>query len=241
MPRLSVSLVIPAYNEEEQIGACLDSVFEHASGRFDEVIVVDNASTDRTSEIARSKGARVVVEDRKGLTRARQKGLESVTSDYIAYIDADCRLSAEWFSLFQYHLAKHPQLVSLTGPVLYHDGPFLLRVPIALLGWITLPIACWMAGYLVVGGNFVAKREALIAAGGFDPDIAFYGEDADIARRLAKQGYVLLRLNFYAYTSMRRFLRDGLVQTGVRYAINFFWNIFFKRSLTENYTDVRMS
>ncbi|MDP3645585.1 MAG: glycosyltransferase [bacterium] len=239
MSRLSISLVIPAHNEEGYIGACLDFVFEYAHGKFDEIIVVDNASTDRTAEIARGKGARVVFEGRKGLTRARQKGLESVSSEYVAYIDADCRLTPEWFSTVEYHLAKHPNTVSLTGPVWYFDGPYTVRWAIWVLEWITIPLACWIAGYGVVGGNFVARRDTLIAVGGFSPDIAFYGEDTDIARRLAKHGYVLLRMNLVVATSMRRFLHDGFVRTCANYTVNALSSAFFHRPATKKYTDVR--
>lgn len=239
MSRLSISLIIPAHNEEAHIGACLDSVFKYAQGKFDEVIVVDNASTDKTAEVARSKGARVVFEGRKGLTHARQKGLESVSNEYVAYIDADCRLTPKWFSTVEYHLAKHPNAISLTGPVWYFDGPRPLRVVIWILEWITIPLACWIAGYGVIGGNFVVRRDALIAIGGFDPGIAFYGEDTDIARRLAKHGYVLLRMDLVVATSMRRFLHDGFVRTCTNYMLNALSSAFFHRPFTRHYTDVR--
>ena len=51
----SLSLIIPAYNEEAYIGPCLDSVLQNAMGRFHEIIVVNNASTDRTYEVARAR------------------------------------------------------------------------------------------------------------------------------------------------------------------------------------------
>ena len=94
---MDVSLVIPAYNEEGFIGPCLDSVLKNAPGKFKEIIVVDNASTDGTAKEASSRaGVRVVHEPLKGLTHARQKGLEASSSEYIAFIDADERIPPDW-------------------------------------------------------------------------------------------------------------------------------------------------
>lgn len=236
---MDITLIIPAHNEEDWIGQCLDSVQRYAPGGFTEVIVVDNASTDSTARIAAQKGARVVREERKGLTRARQSGLDVAATEYVAYIDADCLLTPNWFSMVEYHHRKHPNFVSLTGPVTYYDGPAYLRFVVRFLEWVILPSACFMAGYIIIGGNFVARRDALIAVGGFDPDVAFYGEDADIARRLAKVGYVLLRMNLVVQTSARRLQREGVVTTYVRYAANFLSHVVFHRSLSKQYTDVR--
>jgi glycosyltransferase involved in cell wall biosynthesis len=82
---LSVALVIPAHNEELGLPRVLGSVPEGV----DEVIVVDNGSTDRTAEVAASLGARVVPEPRKGYGSAYMAGLAAASSDVIATSDAD--------------------------------------------------------------------------------------------------------------------------------------------------------
>ena len=67
MEKFSISLIIPAYNEEEYIGSCLDAALASSRGRFCEIIVVDNGSSDRTREIAAAKpGVRVILEERRG-------------------------------------------------------------------------------------------------------------------------------------------------------------------------------
>src|ERR1700710_761412 len=71
-PRFSV--VIPAYNEEANIAACLSSLAEQDYPGELEVIVVDNASTDATARIAREHGARVITEPERGVCQARQSG-----------------------------------------------------------------------------------------------------------------------------------------------------------------------
>ena len=80
-----ISVVIPAYDEEKYLPRSLASLDSqtYPRPRF-EVIVVDNASTDRTAEIARAHGARVVREERKGVGRARQSGAEAAQGEIIA-------------------------------------------------------------------------------------------------------------------------------------------------------------
>ena len=96
---MKISFVIPAYNEEGYLGECLASVRrELARGRYDaEVIVVNNASTDKTAEIARSfPGVIVVDEPKKGLSQARHSGFAASSGDLIANVDADTILPKGW-------------------------------------------------------------------------------------------------------------------------------------------------
>jgi glycosyltransferase involved in cell wall biosynthesis len=95
----SVSVIVPAYNAEETIAECVDSVLAQAypQERF-ELIVVDNASTDATSEVVRAYGERlrVVHESRRGAAAARNAGLASASGDVAAFIDADCVAVPGW-------------------------------------------------------------------------------------------------------------------------------------------------
>ena len=117
-----ISLVIPAYNEEGYIRACLEHVFKNASGRFHEIIVVVNASTDRTKEIAESFiGVRVVLEDNKGVMKARQKGVDLASGDLIAFMDADTRVTAEWVDQIVTEFSGNENLVCLSGPYHFYD------------------------------------------------------------------------------------------------------------------------
>lgn len=82
---LSVSVVIPCFNEEEGIAHVLRGMPDYV----DETIVVDNNSTDGTAEAARALGARVIFERRKGYGSAYQAGLPAATGDIIATVDGD--------------------------------------------------------------------------------------------------------------------------------------------------------
>src|ERR1700758_5239028 len=94
-----LSFVVPAYNEEAYLGACLESILDQTRGleHLTEIIVVNNASTDRTREIALAyPGVIVVDEDRKGLPFARQAGFDASTGQLIANVDSDSRLTPGW-------------------------------------------------------------------------------------------------------------------------------------------------
>lgn len=97
---MTLSVVVPAYNEEDTIGDCLRLLLEQ-SDHIAEVVVVDNNSTDRTVEVVESFIAehpivRVLPESQQGLVYARNAGMDSATGDLIARIDADTRVPPGW-------------------------------------------------------------------------------------------------------------------------------------------------
>ncbi|MBP9773979.1 MAG: glycosyltransferase family 2 protein [Candidatus Peribacteraceae bacterium] len=237
---LRISVVIPAYNEERYIWPCLESILMFANPDLLEIIVVDNASTDRTAELAEKfPGVRVVYEPRKGTSFARQRGLEEATGDYIAFIDADSMIPAHWFTIVRHVFTSDPGLVCLSGPYIYHD----------LSGWEKSFVAMWSPLHqltykytksFIIGGNFIAKRNVLKEMGGFDTSITFYGDDTNIARRICEFGKVLFLPEFYVLSSGRRIACLGAVKSGSLYALNFFSEFFFHKPATvKDYVSVR--
>jgi glycosyltransferase involved in cell wall biosynthesis len=85
---MRVSVIVPAHDEERWIGECLDSLARQTHPDF-EVIVVDDSSTDRTAEIARAKGVRVLGVERAGAGGARNEGARVATGEILAFLDAD--------------------------------------------------------------------------------------------------------------------------------------------------------
>ncbi len=240
MDKPKISLIIPAYNEERFIGDCLDYAITHSDGRFFEIIVIDNASTDGTAKIAGSRrGVRVVREERKGLTKARERGLREAKGDFLAYIDADTRMPKHWFDLALKTLKKHDGIVCLSGPYKYHDAPLFTKLFLNSSWWLSAPLTYRIVGYMVLGGNFIAKKSALEAMGGFDQTIEFYGEDTDIARRLSAFGKVVFKMNFFIFSSSRRFADEGTIKTNIVYGLNFLWMVIFHRPFTKKYRDIR--
>ena len=225
---LKISLVIPAYNEEKYIGPCLEHVLLNSRGRFSEIIVVDSGSTDRTCEVAnRYPGVHVVRDQKKGPNHARQLGLEASSGDLVAFLDADTWLSPNWIPAAEKFFAAHPGAVSISGPYRYYDGTPYLRFLLWVSWWVSAPVIYTLVGYMVLGGNFIAKRSALTAMGGFDTSIHFYGDDTDTARRLRAHGKVVFQMNFTNFSSCRRFKAQGFLRTTVLYVLNFMWQVVF--------------
>jgi glycosyltransferase involved in cell wall biosynthesis len=239
---MDISLIIPAYNEEGYIGPCLEAVFRHAPGKFKEIIVVDNASTDGTAmEAVKHAGVRVVRAEQKGLTCARQAGFEASSGALLAYIDADCRITPQWFSKAEALIHKYPHAVSWSGPALYYyDAPsWLWNLQLSLGWWLTAPLVYRCFGYLLQGGNFIVRREALEKIGGFDPKVVFYGEDTTLARRLHEVGKTIYAMDFYVLTSARRFLLEGYFRTNMHYVMNYLWPVLYGKPYHHQYTDMR--
>ena len=97
-----ISVVIPCHNEEDGIAAVLAQM----PAIVDEVVVVDNASTDRTAEVARGAGARVVVEARKGYGRAYKTGFAAARGDVVVTMDGDGTYPPDSIPLLLYVLAE---------------------------------------------------------------------------------------------------------------------------------------
>jgi glycosyltransferase involved in cell wall biosynthesis len=209
---MRLSFVVPAYNEETYLPACLESILAQTRDLGDEVeiIVVNNASTDRTREVAlRYPGVIVVDEPRKGLTFARQAGFAASSGDLIANVDSDSRLTPGWVERVFAAYAQEPRLVALSGPLVYYDLTPRQRISVQVFygaAFLVYALNRYVlrAGSMVQGGNFVLRRGPLEQIGGFNLAISFYGEDTDIARRLNRMGKVKFTFDLRMFSSARR-------------------------------------
>ena len=113
MPRPEISVVVPCLNEEDAVGTVVDQAWQgiRDSGRRGEVIVVDNASTDRSAEVAAEYGAIVVREERPGYGSAYLAGLAVARGDYIVMGDADATYPMRELAPFVERLASGNDLV----------------------------------------------------------------------------------------------------------------------------------
>lgn len=241
-----LAFVIPAYNEEALIGICLDSVVKEVarSGADVDICVVNNASTDRTQEIAESfPGVRVVYESKKGLVNARHAGFEATTAELVANIDSDTMVPEGWITTVLAEFRANPKLVALSGPYIYYDmslwNRFLVRLFYYVSYVVYLVAKALRIGAMIQGGNFVIKRSAWLQAGGYDRTIDFYGEDTDVAVRMSKVGPVKWTFGLPMKTSGRRLEKEGVFKTAGTYVLNFFWVTFVGRPKTREYTDIR--
>lgn len=238
---MTISVIIPAFNEENYISNAIESILSNPPENFLEIVVVNNASTDRTAEIASAyPKVRVVFEPKKGLTSARQRGLTESKGDLLAFVDADSLVPKYWFGVINREFSKDKNLVCLSGPYIYYDTPAWQQWLVRNLYYGLLARTIYFfTRYMASGGNLVAKKQALEKIGGFDTKIDFYGEDTDIARRLHEVGKVKFSLSFFMATSGRRFAKEGTFKTGAKYVANYGSIMFAKKPLSKTYEDVR--
>ncbi len=177
------SIVVPAFNEAGELPATLAALREALAGLPDtaEVIVVDNNSSDQTSEVALANGAdRVVFEPVNQIARARNAGAAVAAGDYLIFVDADTRISAELLVKTREHL--------LRGDV---GGGAIIRFEGAINGVGRFGIALWerisRLTRTAAGSYLFCTREAFEAVGGFDETL-YAGEELSLSRRLRRWG-----------------------------------------------------
>jgi GT2 family glycosyltransferase len=192
---VSPDAVVVAFESAAGLASCLDEVRGHT-----QVFVVDNASSDRSAEIAEAAGARVVRNcDNRGFAAAANQGAALGRADSILFLNPDATVSAADLALLVRALGD--PTVAAAGPRLVHpDGseqrawwPF----PSPALTWreavglerlrTRRPAADGTVDF-VVGACLLVRRDTFERLGGFDERFWLYGEEADLCRRIAESG-----------------------------------------------------
>jgi glycosyltransferase involved in cell wall biosynthesis len=242
---VTITAVVCAYNEQSLLPGCLHSLLAQTRGP-DAIIVIDNASTDRTGDVARAiPGVRVIGEPRKGLVVARETARRAAATDILAFVDADCRPPITWLERVESQFASANPPVAVTGPYRFYDwdrsGRTLLRMYDALVAPPTHAMVQYLCGMgaILYGGNFAVRRSALAAIGGFDQRIEFHGEDTNLGRRLTAIGRVALRGDCWVWTSARRYRAMGKAAVFSLYVRNFWSEILRHRPADDDHLDVR--
>ncbi|PYR57992.1 MAG: hypothetical protein DMF91_18160, partial [Acidobacteria bacterium] len=184
-----VSVVVCAYNAADTLGDCLASL-ETLTYPDYEIILVNDGSTDRTSEIGqRYPRVRVVDTPNGGLSAARNVGLAEATGDIVAYTDADVRVDRDWLTfLVQPFLTS--EVVASGGPnVVPPDDPPMAQCIARAPGGPAHVLLDDRTAEHVPGCNMAFRREALLAIGGFNPIYLRAGDDVDVCWRLQARGW----------------------------------------------------
>jgi O-antigen biosynthesis protein len=182
-----VSVVVCSYNGSRTIRQTLESFLTLEYPDF-EAIVVDDGSTDTTATIAREFGVRLISTPNRGLSNARNTGLEAATGDIVAYIDDDAYADPHWLSYLVATLMRSDH-VGAGGPNLPPpgDGPIAEAVARAPGGPIHVLLSDTEAEH-IPGCNMVFWKSALQRIGGFDPRFRSAGDDVDLCWRLQAAG-----------------------------------------------------
>lgn len=227
---MKVSIVIPAYNEEKCLASTIKSALNQNYPDF-EVVVVNNASTDKTAEIASQFLVKVVYEPNKGLLYARERGRREASGEIIANMDADCLPKSDWLSR-GVDLFKSPEVAAVTGPYDYFDGSKFFR-SFSLLSqkyvyWATNAFLNFIGhGAILIGGNNFIRAKVLKEVGGYDTSILFYGEDTNTAKRIAIKGKIIFSRDLSMPTSARRFKAEGSLKISLLYLYHFIKTVIF--------------
>lgn len=195
-PLPSVSIIVPAYNEEAVIEQCLNAIVRQTLPAA-EVLVVDNRSTDGTRAVVERVRARypdagirlLRQDDRQGLVPTRNLGMDAATGEVLARIDADTVLKPEWVARVS-HIFASTDVDAASGPVEYYDLP--LRAVGHQIDDAFRRLQVKLAGDFVFlfGSNMAVRREAWHDVREFlcDDEADVMHEDLDIAIHLALGG-----------------------------------------------------
>lgn len=216
-----ISIIIPAYNEERYLGACLDSVAA-LSWRPHEVIVVDNGSTDGTAAIARRYPfVRLLHQPERGRVFAQNMGFDAATGDVLARIDADAVLPTDWTARIATYF-DHPgaDRTAWTGGASFYN----VRLP-QLVGWaygyLAFRINKLLTGHPTLWGSSMALPRALWQEVSGEvcmrPDLH---EDLDLSIHLHRHGHNIV---YDLHTKVGAELRPAYASTRKLWAYLALW------------------
>lgn len=155
----TISVVIPVHDDADELRECLRLLA--AQTRLpDEIVVVDNASTDDSAAVAREFGARVVAEPTLGIPVAAACGYDAATGEIIARLDADSRPGADWVARVEVAMTD-PEVDAVTGPGRFHDLHLLTRLFAAVVYLGAYFVLSYLAlAHLPLWGSSMAIRRS---------------------------------------------------------------------------------
>lgn len=212
--RPEVSVVIPTYNRADLLPALLDAlVAQRVHAIPYEILVIDNGSVDGTAatvEALASPWIRYFFEPRRGVSNARNTGVEHAAADLIAFLDDDLLPAADWLPRIKETMDAHPEVDCVGGriePQWPGERPAWLTpanyAPLALQygRGAGKPLSATNASGCLVSANFICRRDVLRQVGGFSPDF-FRDEDRELNLRLWRAGKIGIYSDSIAATAV---------------------------------------
>ena len=204
--------MIPAYDEEKYLAACLTQIKKCETDDY-EIVVVDAGSEDGTVGIARKYGCRVVMGRKNGVGDARNAGAKSSKGGIVAFLDADSMPYQGWLDVIESEFKKHGNAVAVGGPTDYGQARYFIAQHPFWLNHITKHF-----GFFFLSGNNAAyKRDFFLKVGGFRPICC---EETEFALRIGKhRNNMIFSERMRVRLSPRRFKQQGFYRTLFRWFI----------------------
>ncbi len=202
---MKVSVIIPTYNEEKNLTACI-AALKKQTVLPGEILVGDGGSTDKTVQIARDHGARVVLSKKRGAGHGRNIAAAAATGDVLAFTDADCQPTQQWVEEIAGSFTDG--VVAVTGPGFPSSPRFSRRVVYFMTNKL-MRLTVLLGKPAFSGYNCAYSSGAFRKLGGFREDMVT-GEDINLSKRASRLGKVVYNPRAAVFHSTRREDRFGL-------------------------------
>lgn len=204
MKKTDISVIIPTYNEEKNLPACLKSLKNQKTDFIYEVIVVDYNSKDQTREIVKKSRFRLLIEKQQGRAAARNSGAKASKGEILAFTEADCIINPNWIEVIGKHLKENPQVIGLSGIYsFYKSTPFYNLLADVILNFNEFFYYLIFRNHSFRGTNLVVRKKILNQAEGFKYGAA-PADDFDLGFRVRKLGPIHFLPELKIMTSDRR-------------------------------------
>jgi glycosyltransferase involved in cell wall biosynthesis len=207
----SLSVIVCSLNGAAGVDRCLRALGAQTVRPSLELVIVDDGSTDSTSDVAREHGTTVIRHDTcRGLSAARNSGIRAASAPIVAFLDDDCEPDSDWAA--RIIASFHGDILALGGALAIPRKTGLMisylgrhnpldpqELDLAKSGNLTYRLWLYLKRqwqspqrqgrrevFSFAGGNMSVRRSALLRVGGFDERIRFGGDDDDLFRRLAR-------------------------------------------------------
>lgn len=219
-----ISVVIPAYNEETYLPACLEAL-KHQSYPKDkfEIIVVDNNSHDTTPEIAKAAGARVIIEKKQGHVFALNAGMMKAKGDIIATTDADTKVNKDWLTIIE-RVFQDEEVVAVTGPAWYNSPSKIKRYFVKYSYYFHLKLHFAVGKPSLSGLNLAVRKAAFYKIKGLDTRYKIFS-DVELGLRIKTVGKVLFCKELSVISSPRRW-EKGTIEDYYKYVNSYFKTVW---------------
>lgn len=202
-----ITVVIPVKDDGALLDLCL-TLLERQTRRADQVIVVDNGSSDDSAQVALRHGAIVLCQPEPGIGAAATLGYDAASGGIIARCDADSRPPADWLERIVAVLDAQPEAIAITGPGTFYDLPAVVRPIVDLLymrAYFALVRAA-IANQPVFGSNFAMTAVAWRRiSGNVHRHDAEIHDDLDLSYHLAPESTIVLDTGLHMGISGRPF------------------------------------